>query len=610
MHVEEPGEAFYRQNPGPALLGTFYLLKGTAPGIDAFAPENVLTFACGVAGGNLGTGLARFGVVAKSPLSGGVFESRGEGPFARGLKGSGFDALVIRGKAPEPAYLLIDGGKASVLPASGLWGKNTSETTTALEEWHGADASIATIGGGGEKLVRFAGIVSARAHQTQRGGMGAVMGSKNLKAVAIRNPVLPEVADAGALEDLARLFREEGLTENTLNVWQKRPPGFSYWIDVVADPGYVSSRNGQAHDFQAPPAFAKDRYAEYLRAESPCPGCANDCIKTFNTRRLTGDDQAGGTSWETPAAFAINLDLTNLETYFDLNTLCMLHGLDPVSTGGVLGFAAECAEKGLLEEAGYRFGFGAAADENACRLAEDIAARRGVGDTLAEGVQRAAVRLGKGTEAWALHVKGVECIAIEARCQTNLALGYAVAPVGPQGDICEHDWDYDVTVGWSHTLERSLTLGILDRIPMGLQDPRKVRNFRALNLIWSGCDGVGMCLYACAPTRYLRLEQIAQSVAATTGWDFSSYELMRIGERRNAIMRWYNYREGFTAADDRLPERYYLEPIRTGRHAGSVINRDQFQEMIQTYYAMSGWDDSGRPTLAKLYDLGLEWLAE
>ena len=241
---------------------------------------------------------------------------------------------------------------------------------------------------------------------------------------------------------------------------------------------------------------------------------------------------------------------------------------------------------------------------------EDIAARRGVGDTLAEGVQRAAVRLGKGTEAWALHVKGVECIAIEARCQTNLALGYAVAPVGPQGDICEHDWDYDVTVGWSHTLERSLTLGILDRIPMGLQDPRKVRNFRALNLIWSGCDGVGVCLYACAPTRYLRLEQIAQSVAAATGWDFSSYELMRIGERRNAIMRWYNYREGLTAADDRLPERYYLEPIRTGRHAGSVIDRDRFQAMIQTFYAMSGWDDSGRPTRAKLYDLGLEWLAD
>jgi len=612
LRTEEPDEQFYRLYPGPALIGSWYLLRETPPGLDAFSPENVLTFACGVAGGNFGTGLARFGVVAKSPLSGGVFESRCEGPFARALKGSGCDALVFRGRAIEPVYLLIEGGEANLVPAGGLWGRNTAETTAFLERRHGPDACVATIGGGGERLVRFAGIVSGGAHQTQRGGLGAVMGSKNLKAIVIRNPRFPEVADAPALAELARRFREEGLTHNALNAWQKQPPGFSYWIDVVADPGYVASRNGQAHNYAAPPAFAKDEYARYLRMESPCPGCANDCIKTFNTRRLTSDDRFGGTTWETPAAFAINLDLTNLETYFDLNTLCLLHGLDPVSTGGVLGFAAECASKGILAEGelGCRFGFGEAADENACRLVEDIAARRGIGETLAEGVRRAAERIGKGAREFALHVKGVECIAIEPRCQTNLALGYAVAPNGPQGDICEHDWDYDVTVGWSHTLERSLTLGILARISMGLQDPVKVRNFRALNLVWSGCDGVGVCLYACAPTRFLRLEQIAQTVAAVTGWDFSSYELMRIGERRNTMMRWYNCREGLSAADDCLPERYYSEPIRTGRHAGSVIDRDRFQSMIRMYYAMCGWDEEGRPTLAKLLDLHLEWLAE
>ena len=611
MTIEEPADHFYRLYPGPALMGTWFLLRDTAPGIDPFSPGNILTFACGVAGGHLGTGLARFGVVAKSPLSGGVFESRGEGPFARALKGSGYDAFVICGKASAPSYLLIDGVVVSVVPAEDLWGKNTAETTAAMEERYGQDACVAAIGTAGEKLVRFAGIVCGGSHQTQRGGMGAVMGSKNLKAIVIRNPIFPEVADQAALDELARLFREEGLTHNSLNVWQKQPPGFSYWVDVVVDPGYVSSRNAQSHTYQAPPSFAKEKYRQFLRLESPCPGCANDCIKSFNTRRLTSDDRAGGTSWETPAALAINLDLTNLESYFDLNTLCMLHGLDPVSTGAVLAFAAECAERTVLSEStlGCRFGFGEAADAHACRLVEDIAARRGVGDTLAEGVRRAAAAIGNGCEAWALHVKGVECIAIEPRCQTNLALGYAVGPNGPQGDICEHDWDYDVSAGWSHTLDRSMTLGILDRIPMGLQHPRKVRNFRALNLIWSACDGVGICLYACAPTRYLSLEQIAQTVTAVCGWDFSSFELMRIGERRNTLMRWYNNREGLTAADDRLPDRYYTEPIRTGRHAGSVIDRGQFQSMIQTYYEMSGWDATGMPTLAKLYDLNLEWLA-
>lgn len=610
--TEEPATEFYRNYPGPALYGTYYQLKESLAGTDPFAPESLLIFGCGVAGGNLGTGLARFGVVAKSPLSGGIFESRCEGQFARGLKGSGYDALVLRGKSKTPSYLLIDGGKCTLLSASDLWGKNTAEATTVLETRHGPEAQVAVIGPAGEKLVRFAGIVCGGAHQTQRGGMGAVMGSKNLKAVVIVNPVYPQVADGARIAALDKLFRDEGITNNALNLWQKKSPGWSYWLDNVLEPGYVFSHNGQRHDYKPPESFAKDKYTAYMRLESHCPGCANDCVKSFNTRRLTKDDRLGGTSWETLSSLAINLDLRELEAYFDMNTLCMLQGLDPVSTGNVLGFSAECVERNLLGKAdlGYEFGFGEMADRNGCRLIEDIALRRGVGNVLAEGVRRAAAQVGKEAEAFALHVKGVECIAIEARSQTNLAMGFATAPVGPQGDICEHDWDYDVTVGWSHTLDRSATMGIYERIPMALQSPAKVRNYNALNLVWSGTDGLGVCLYACAPTRYLRLEQIAELVSAVTGWDFSSHELFRIGERRNALMRWYNYREGLSAADDTLPQRFYTEPIRSGRHAGAVIDKVKFHQMIQTYYEMCGWDSQGRPTLAKLYDMHLEWLAD
>jgi len=609
--IEKPSPHFYRTYPGPALYGTYFQLKEALAGIDPLAPQSLLIFGCGVAGGNLGTGLARFGVVAKSPLSGGIFESRGEGPFARGLKGSGYDALILKGKATIPSYLLIDGGTASILPAVDLWGKNTAEVTAALELRHGREAQVAVIGRAGENLVRFAGIVCGRAHQTQRGGMGAVMGSKNLKAIVIVNPDYPQVADTERIAALDKRFREEGITNNALNLWQKTPPGWSYWLDNVLEPGYVFSRNGQRHDYKPPESFAKDKYTAYMRQESHCPGCANDCVKTFNTRRLTKDDRWGGTSWETLSSFAINLDLRDLEAYFDMNTICMLEGLDPVSTGNLLGFAAECAEKNVLGKAelGYEFGFGELADNNGCQLIEDIVLRRGIGNVLAEGVRRAANRIGKGAEEFALHVKGVECVAIEARSQTNLAMGFATAPVGPQGDICEHDWDYDVTVGWSHTLDRSATMGIYERIPMALQSPAKVRNYNALNLVWSGTDGLGVCLYACAPTRYLKLEQIAELVSAVTGWDFSSYELFRIGERRNALMRWYNYREGFTAADDTLPERFYTEPIRSGRHAGAVIDRAKFRKMIETYYEICGWDSQGRPTLGTLYDMHLEWLA-
>ncbi len=609
--VDTPDAKFFRLYPGAGLIGTHYLMAGSPAGIDALAPENVLTFSTGVVGGNAGPGMARFAVVAKSPLSGGVFESRCEGPFARALKGSGHDAVVLRGKLERPGYLLIDAGRWSVHDAAELWGKNTSETRIALESAHGADAAVACIGAAGENLVRFAGIVSGGAHQTQRGGLGAVMGSKNLKALVIKNPQYPQVADAAALAKLDRLFREEGITQNALNVWQKELPGFSYWLDVVVDPGYVSSRNAQAHDYAAPESFQKQNYGRYFREISACPGCANDCIKTFNTRNLTPDDRVGGTSWETVPSLALNLELQNLETFFDLNTLAMLHGMDPVSLGAVLSFAAECAERGALtrEELGVEFGFGKPADENAVQLAGEIVHRKGIGNTLAEGVRRAAAEIGKGAEKYALHVKGVEMVAIEPRCQTNLALGYAVAPNGPQGDICEHDWDFDTSVGWEHTLERTWTLGIFERVPMGALLPQKVRNYKVLNCIWSATDGLGLCLYACAPTRYFRLSQMVQLVAATTGWDFSAYELMRIGERRNTLMRWYNYREGLTAADDSLSERFYREPIQTGRHRGSVLNREQFAQMIRLYYQMSGWDDDGRPTAAKLYDLGLDELA-
>src|SRR5215472_416858 len=157
--IEKPTTQFYRNYPGPALYGTYYQLKESLAGTDPFSPESLLILGCGVAGGNLGTGLARFGVVAKSPLSGGIFESRCEGPFARGLKGSGYDALILRGKSQAPSYLIIDGGKCSLLPATDLWGKDTAEAMAALETRHGREAQIAVIGPAGENLVRFAGIV-------------------------------------------------------------------------------------------------------------------------------------------------------------------------------------------------------------------------------------------------------------------------------------------------------------------------------------------------------------------------------------------------------------------------------------------------------------------
>ena len=225
----------------------------------------------------------------------------------------------------------------------------------------------------------------------------------------------------------------------------------------------------------------------------------------------------------------------------------------------------------------------------------DVATRTGFGDVLAEGSRRAAESIGPEAARFALHVKGLEMTPFEPRTQTNLALGFAVAPIGPRYDICEHDWDYDPRMGWGHTLEGSRTLGILERIAMDEISPAKVRNFKALSTLWSAADALDYCIFAIAPTRVLTLTAMTDLLAAVTGWETSSWEIMRWGERRWHLMRAYNLREGLTAADDTLPDRFFDEPISEGRWTGTRLDRLRFAEAITVYYRMMGWDESGAP---------------
>jgi aldehyde:ferredoxin oxidoreductase len=201
-------------------------------------------------------------------------------------------------------------------------------------------------------------------------------------------------------------------------------------------------------------------------------------------------------------------------------------------------------------------------------------------------------------------------VCFEPRTQTNLALGYATAPIGPRYDICEHDWDYDTQVGWDHTLNSSRTVGILERIPMDYLGEEKVRNFKALATLWSGADALDFCIFAIAPTRLLGLRDMAELLGAVTGWNTSAYEIMRFGERRLHLMRVYNLREGLASSDDTLPDRFFDQPIHMPgeRWHGLRLERERFQAAIQTYYRMMGWDDAGQPRYETLLDHHLEWV--
>lgn len=604
--TEQPEASFYRLYAGGGLLAAYYLLQHTPPGIDPLGPENLLIFSNSVIAGYPAAGLVRFMVCAKSPLTNAIGETRCEGPWAVALKRSGYDALIFHGAASTPLGLLIDHGAVTLFDADALWGQQVGETTDALTARFGADSAVAAIGNAGEQLVRFASIVSSRTHQAQRMGMGAVMGSKKLKAIVLRGGELPPIANP---EVYARINADfaRAIPTNTLSNWQKQPPGFAAWVHLHGLDAALDTENFRTASFPSVEAYRETNWMPHYHGVSACPGCPNDCMKIFHADADL-DVRAGAMHQEITGALGPNIGTSDLRVLIRLNNLCNQWGLDPVSLGFTLAFAMEAFEYGLLSAADangleLRFGDHAAIIE----MVRRIVFRENLGDILAEGCKRAATQIGKGSERYALHVKGLELVPIEPRSQTNLALGYATAPIGPRYDICEHDWDFDTTVGWDHSLEFTRTLGILERIPMEYLGPRKVRNYKVLNNLWSAADALGYCIFAIAPTRALSLQIMTDMLAAITGWETSSYELLRWGERRNHLLRVYNNREGLTAADDTLPDRFFEEPIDSGPKAGLKLDRAAFRAAIDCYYAMMGWDEQGAPQPATLYDHHLEW---
>jgi aldehyde:ferredoxin oxidoreductase len=600
-------DTFYRLYAGGGLLAAAILMQETPPGLDPFDPETRLLFVSSVVCGYPAAGLPYFSVCAKSPLTGGMGETRAEGPWGLALKGCGYDALILHGLAEHPRGLLIADGRASLFDAGEAWGMTVGEATDWAEKRFGDDIAVAAIGQAGERRVRYASVVTNRCHQARRMGMGAVMGSKNLKMVVLRGGSLPPVADQAAVDAITEAYAG-ALEGNDLTRWQKRPPGWMAWIHLLADAS-LDVENFRRSEIEDVDRYGEAAFQRHYQRPSPCPGCPNDCVKILHADGMTDlDPRAGGMHQEVSGSLGPNIGMTDVAAVVRANNLCNQWGLDPVSLGFSLSFAMELRDVGVIDQAmtdGLDLRFGR--DAEALEMVRRIAYREGFGDVLAEGCRRASEHIGPASAYYALHVKGQEMVPFEPRAQTNLALGFAVAPVGPRYDICEHDWDYDVAAGWGHTLDMSMTLGILERVPMEYLGPDKVRNFKALSTLWSGCDALGICLYASAPTRLLSVRIMGELLAAITGWETSSAEVMRWGERRMHLMRMFNLREGLTAGDDRLPDRFFAEPIASGAKAGVKLDREAFNAAIATYYEMMGWDDEGVPRPATLVDHHLAW---
>ncbi len=622
LSVEEPGEEFYRKYMGGSALAMYYLLKEMPAGVDPLGPDNVLVLALSVLTGTAISGQSRMTAAAKSPLTGAIGDSQGGGFFPAELKFAGFDAIVIKGKAEKPVYLWIHDGEYELRDASHLWGQITGEAEAVIKEELGDNKiEVLQIGPAGENGVRFAGIFSMSNRANGRTGMGAVMGSKNLKAVAVRGKKRPSVADKTGLSKLAKWgaanladsdiagLGKYGTAETTgANQSSGTLPTYNYnsgvfdgWEPIDGTTMYDTVLRGAADGKQ-------DR-----QGRDTCYACTVRCKRVVEITEgpYQVDPHYGGPEYETTSTFGNYCAIDDLPAICKANEICNKYGMDTISCGATISWAFEAFNEGKLtleDTDGLDLTWGNA--ESMVKLTEKIAKREGFGDLLAEGSERAAKKIGRGTEAFLITCKGQEAPAHMPRVKRSLAIIYATNPFG--ADHQSHEHDPAVEDDLEYYTERMAVLGFSQaQEPRSLSD-EKIRFTIAGQRMYSAMDSLSLCQFVYGPAWQLYGPADMIGVVRTvTGWDDVDFdELQRVGERRLNMMRAFNAREGIDRKDDRLPGKFF-KPLKGGVSDGWKIDPDEFESALDTYFGMCGWDvKTGVPTRAKLEDLGLDWVVD
>jgi aldehyde:ferredoxin oxidoreductase len=602
ISVEEPDELFYRTYVGGWGLIAYYLLKELEPGMDPLGPDNLLIFATGPITGTSVMGSGRNAVGAKSPLTGGFGEGDVGGFWGTELRRAGWDAIVVSGQAEEPTYLWINDDQVEIREAGHLWGKETAKVEALLKEELGdSRVRVAQCGVAGENLVRYACVINDVTRAAGRTGLGAVMGSKKLKAIAVRGTGKVELADRDKTREVVDQVRE-GYAERW--AWFQEN-GTSGSMLLKHEEGTLPTRNFQEAAFEGAEKITGQKMVEtILVGRDTCPTCPITCKRKVEVNgRYKVDPVYGGPEYETAAAFGSCCGIDDLEAVVYANQLCNAYGLDTISTGVTIAWAMECFERGLLTEedtGGLDLHFGNA--QAMTTLVEQIAHREGFGDPLAEGSLRAAQTIGNGTVQYAMQIKGQEIPLHDPRTKFGHSLGLATSPTGADHMHNMHDGGYASERGVQISGQ---SLGILEPLPIDYLGPEKVRIAKYHN-DW---EAFWNCLGLCAFMPYSR-ERVRDIVQGVTGWNTSMFELIKVGERALAMARAFNAREGFTARDD-LSHWRFSTPLQSGPMEGTQVPAEAFAEALDLYYEMRGWDkESGAPTRAKLYELGLGWVVD
>jgi aldehyde:ferredoxin oxidoreductase len=592
--IETFDETFAKQYLGGNGFAIRLLYERLAAGIDPLAPENVIVFAVGPTTDTTVPGATRCCAGTKSPLTGLFFDTTFGGMFAAVQKRSGFEAIAITGRAAEPVYLLVHEDGAEIKPAGDLWGRYTQETNRAIRDREGGNVEVCAIGPAGENQVRFACAVhtwdKSRDGVAGRGGLGAVMGSKHLKAVAVSGGRKTSVADPDAIKTLLSETREP----MKVGTAALKNYGTTILVNMVNKIGALGVRNLQTEWYDKADAISGETYkAAYFDKDTTCFKCPVACGKDFHV----DDGEYAGTRWKMPeyeTIFALGsmLDNAHKGSIVKANELCDQLGMDTISLGVTLAFAFECFEKGLLsrQEVGRDLTFG---DYHAILdLIEDTAYRRGFGDRLAEGSARLAAELGGESSRFLYAVKALEMPAHSARVLKGMSLGYATSTRGGS----HHDTRPTLQYGTEH--DNTTTDG---KPEFAVHN----QHFTAVG------DSLTQCRFVSERGFGAMLnEHYPRMINAVTGWDLSLQDVERIGERIWNLERAFNVREGIGREQDVLPYRVMHEPVPEGMHKGMHCPPDELNGMLDSYYALRGWTPDGVPTPERLQALELAELVQ
>ncbi|MCU0851835.1 MAG: aldehyde ferredoxin oxidoreductase family protein [Thermoplasmata archaeon] len=591
-HERTFDESYARKYLGGQGFAVELVYHGVPKGSDPLGPKNVLAMAGGTFDGfPVGTG-GKVAFAAKSPATGTLAESIMGGSIGPELRHAGYDALEIVGKAESPSYIWIDNGTVEVKDASDLWGKDTREVPEILKKRHGWDVKVACIGVAGEKLSRLASI-DCDDRQAGRAGLGAVMGSKNLKAIVIRGTKDLVPADPKKLLDLALHYQKIYEAAPSFVEDTKYGTGeFLGWVNK--DRGVFPTRNWQEGVFNEREKIDPYYWAtRYVTKNKACFACTKPCGKLFEVKSGKFAGVAiDGIEYETLYSLGGACGNSDVESVAKANELCDLLGLDTISAGVTVGFAMELFQRGIITESetGVNLAWSNASDA-VPKMIEMMGNRKGFGDVLADGVKVAAGKIGKGSERYAIHTKGMEPPAYDVRGMKGHGLAYMTSTRGAchlragfyAPELVGKFWKWE-------GIDRFSAVGKGFMVS-------QTENFMCVY------DSVGLCKFS---RGFYLIAKLPEVIEAITGLKFSEDELLKIGERIHNMKGNFNAREGVLRKDWLLPARILEDPIPEGVSKGSKISVDEMNLMLDDYMKARGWTSDGVPTPEKLKELGIE----